>query len=92
MPRRYVRRGIVKLISSSLTLIIGDALRLGRPGPLGGKGQNDQGDQVGQQPVQVWADPQLIEQKDAVPVDVNAGIGGGNALEQAEEQGRASDV
>ena len=35
-------------IRLSLTLVVGNTLRLGRAGILGGKGQHDQGDDVGQ--------------------------------------------
>ena len=75
-----------------LALVVGDALRLGGPGLLGGEGQNHQGDQIGQHPVDMGADAQLGQEEYPVAVDIDAGVGGGDALEQAEEQGRAGDV
>ena len=77
---------------SSASLVVGDALGLGGPGLLGGKGQHQQGDQVRQHPVQVGADADVGQQEHAVAVDVDAGICRGDALEQAKQQGRPGDV
>ena len=77
---------------SPLALVVGNALRLGGPGLLGGEGQHDQGDEVGQHPVEVGADGDLRQQIHPVAVEVDGGIGGRHALEQAEQQGRPRDV
>ena len=82
-PFRDPPNGLYRLAS---TLIVGNTLCLGRTGLLGGEGQNDQGNQVGQHPVQVGADADLSQHKHTVTIDIQGGVSCRNALEEAKEQ------
>ena len=73
-------------------LVVGDALGLGRAGLFGGEGQDDQGDEIGQHPVHMGADPDLDQREVPVGVDVQAGVGRRDALEQAEQQRTQRDI
>ena len=74
------------------TLIVGNAFRLGRTGIFRGEGQNDQGNQIRQHPIEVGADSQVRQQVNPVPVDINAGIAGRDTLKQAEQERGPSNV
>ena len=89
---RALCSGAVLRFALSLCLVVGYALGLGGAGALGGEGQDDEGDEVGQHAVEVGADAQLGEQEHAVAVYVDARVGRGDALEEAEEQRAARDV
>ena len=75
-----------------LALVVGHALSLGCPGLFGGKRQHDQRDEIGQHPVEMGADADLRQEIHAVAVDVDAGVRGRHALEEAEQQRGSCDV
>ena len=83
---------ILHLKYLSLSLVVGDALCLGGAGLLGGEGQHHQRDDIRQHPVNMGADADLRQPVHAVAVDVQAGVGRGNALEQAEQQRCSGDI
>ena len=65
----------------SRTLIVGDTLCLGGAGLLGGEGQHQQGDEVGQHAVEVGVDSDLGQEVDTV-----AGTADAAALKAAVEE------
>lgn len=71
-----------------LSFVAGNALRPGRSGLPGGKGQRHQGNQTGPHSVQMDADIQLSQHINPVPVDVKKVVEGRDALEQAEQHSR----
>ena len=71
---------------SSLALIVGDALCLRCAGILRCEGQNHQGDYIGKHIVNVIADPDLRQQVNAVAIDIQCPVAGGDTLEQSEQQ------
>ena len=76
----------------SATLIVGDTFGFGSAGTLGGEGQNDEGDEVGQHAIEVGADAQLSQKEYTVAIDVDTGVCGGNALEKTEEESGPGDI
>lgn len=60
----------------SRTLVVGNAFRFGGPRVFRGKGQNNQGDQIRQHPIEVGADADIGQEIYAVSIDVDTGIAG----------------
>ena len=75
-----------------LTLVVRNTLCLRCPGLLGCEGQHHQGDDIRQHPIHMGTDADFCQPVHTVPIDVQAGIGCGDALEQAKEQGCSGDV
>lgn len=83
--RRWGIFKINKAIGSSCSLVVGDAFRLGRSGALGGKGKDDDGDDVGQHIVDAAGDLECFE-------EIEAGVDIAQCTAEAEEQCRPRDV
>ena len=78
--------------NSTAALIVGDTLCLGSTGFARGERQNNKRYQIGEHTIEMRAYSQFSQHENAIAVDVNAGISGGNALEETKQDRSACDI